>query len=171
MIFSWMLLAALFVPTSQQVVLTDDVYSVPAGEWRYVEFVVSQQPAAVRCDLDLVSGGPAGVRVELLDRSNLELYTNRKPHQFLAAAAVASQTLILQAFHSPGTYAVAMINNAGHQARVRLHLAMDFSGIGQTAGASYLSPQRRLTVILLSFAAFFAMVTFSARKLLRAIKA
>ncbi len=170
MMFAWILIAAALLPGGQQVVLTDDVYSLPAGEWRYVEFVVSQQPSAVRCDMELVSGGPS-VRAELLNQRNLSFFTNRKPHESIAATPVNPKGMLLQAFGLTGNYAVALINGAGQPARVRLRLAMDFSGFGQPAVARYLSPRRRLFVILLSFAGFFAMVTFSARKLLRAIKA
>jgi hypothetical protein len=53
--------------------------------------------------------------------------------------------------------------------RVHLRVSLDFSGrAGETI--QYLSPQRRLTVILISFAVFFGIVTWSARKLLAAVK-
>jgi hypothetical protein len=52
---------------------------------------------------------------------------------------------------------------------VRLLVSEDFSG-PPVVTARYLSPGRRLTVIVVSFAFFFAIVSFSARKLLRAMK-
>jgi hypothetical protein len=51
---------------------------------------------------------------------------------------------------------------------VHLRITLDFSRRGPTV--TRLSPQRQLAVIAISFAVFFGIVTFSARRLLRNLK-
>ena len=71
-----------------------------------------------------------------------------------------------QYIQEPGEYAVVVENPGKGPVAVRLTVAMSF---GQPV-SRYLPRSRRLTVILVSFALFFAIVTFSARALLRAMK-
>jgi len=72
--------------------------------------------------------------------------------------------------HQAGEYAV-VIANRGLQAPVRVHLRvwLDFSQ-RSAQGVGHLSRERRLALILISFAVFFAIVTWSARKLLQATR-
>jgi hypothetical protein len=71
----------------------------------------------------------------------------------------------------PGGYVLVVDNRVGdgHAAVVHLRIRLGFA---PAAGAipERLSPQRRLAVILVSFAAFFAIVTWSGRKLLPPVR-
>jgi hypothetical protein len=49
---------------------------------------------------------------------------------------------------------------------VRLNAWLDFARHGPTM--TQLSPRRQMTVVLIGFAVFFGIVSFSARRLLRA---
>jgi hypothetical protein len=53
---------------------------------------------------------------------------------------------------------------------VRLKISLDFAPRPQGPEVTRLSPRRQLTVILISFAVFFAIVSYSARRLLGAIR-
>ena len=69
-----------------------------------------------------------------------------------------------------GQYAVVVMNARGAPpATVSLHVKTNVNPIG-TDVAKTLSPQRRLTVILVSFAFFFVTVAWSSRKLIRAMR-
>jgi hypothetical protein len=93
-----------------------------------------------------------------------------QPHGFVAATRPAGSGTMAYHLQRAGEYAV-VVDNRGRQTPVRVHLqvALDFSA-GPEQGVRTLSPGRRLAVILISFAVFFGIVTWSTRKLLRAAK-
>jgi hypothetical protein len=154
----------LLLAASGSVVLTDDVYQIPAGEWRFVRFAMGHRPATAECRFATLGGGEA--RAELVSQSDLELIRAHKSYDALASTDTARTSGFSQYIDQPGEYAVVIENSGSTPAAVRLTVAMSF---GQPA-ARYLSSNRQLTVIVVSFAAFFAIVTFSARALLRAMK-
>jgi len=146
--------------------LTDDVYQLPAGEWRWVRFEIGRRPATADCRFETVGGGE--VRAELVSRAELELVRKHKPHDVLAVTDPGGAGSFSHYIQESGQYAVIIENTGTHPAAVHLTIALSFGGAKPLS--RYLSPQRRLTVILVSFAMFFAIVTFSARALLRAMK-
>src|SRR5690349_3380215 len=102
----WMLLAA-----ATRVELVDEDFIIPPAEWRYVEVELKQTPVSVNCDFQ-VPGAATGVRVELLQRAELERLRGGKPHHFV----VGTQTKPQGGFHYhlrvPGEYAVVVDNRA-----------------------------------------------------------
>lgn len=152
-----------------RVELVDEVYTIPPSEWRYVQVDLKQTPVSVHCNFQVVSR-VAQVRVALLSRADLERLRADQPHGFLAASQPAATGSLAYRLHRAGEYAV-VIDNRGLQAPVRVHLRvwLDFSQ-RSAQGVGYLSRERRLAVILISFAVFFAIVTWSARKLLKATR-
>ena len=162
-------LLLLLLPATTRVAVVDEVYTIPPAEWRYVPMELKQTPVAVNCDFE-VTGKDSPVRVALLSQADLERLRADQPHGFLAATPPETRGSFGFGLRTPGEYAVVVDNRALHSAvRVHLRVSLDFSGrTAQTI--QYLSPQRRLTVILISFAVFFGIVTWSARKLLQAIK-
>jgi hypothetical protein len=163
------LLALLLLAAATRVELVDEVYTIPTAEWRYVEVQLRQTPVAVNCSFQVVSRG-AQVRVALLSRADLERLRADQPHGFLAATQPASSGTLNYHLQRAGEYAVVVDNRALHTPlRVHLRVSLDFSGRPEQ-GVRTLSPERRLAVILISFAVFFGIVTWSARKLLRAAR-
>ncbi len=152
-----------------QAVLTDDVYQVPPGEWRYLEFVLKQQPVAVDCSFQVLPGGP-GVRLELVGKQDLKQLSESKPHTALASTAYSTSGVLRLPVGLPGEYAIVIASSkeARGTASVHLRLGLDFSATEPQA--RYLSPERRWTVIAISFAAFFTIVIVSGRKLFHAMK-
>ena len=91
------------------------------------------------------------------------------PHGYLAQTDLGRAGTLSHYIHESGDYALVVDNREGDTpAEVRLSVWIDFSQ--RRAPVETLAPQRQLTVIVLSFAVFFGIVTWSARKLLRAVK-
>lgn len=157
----------LLLAASGPVVLTDDVYKIQAGEWRWVRFEIHQRPATVECRFETLGGGEA--RAELVSRQELDLIYRHKIHDALASTEPAPTGSFSQYVRDPDEYAVVIENPGSSPVAARLTVALSFGPPRQPV-ARYLSRDRRLTVILVSFVTFFAIVTFSARALLRAMK-
>ena len=157
----------LLLAASGSIVLTDDVYQIPAGGWRWVRFEIHQRPATVECRFETVGGGEA--HAELVSRPELELIHQHKIHDALASTDTARTGAFSQYIRDPDEYAVVIENPGSSPVAARLTVALSFGPPRQPA-SRYLSRDRRLTVILVSFVMFFAIVSFSARALLRAMK-
>lgn len=162
-------LLLLLLAASTRVELVDEVYTIPRAEWRYVEVVLKQTPVAVHCDFATASKG-AGVRVALLTRADLDRLRADRAHGFITATPIEASGSFSYPLRTPGEYAV-VVDNRGLAEPVRVHLRVSLDFMGKPGqGVGYLSPQRRLAVIVISFAVFFAIVTWSARKLLRSLR-
>lgn len=163
--FAWILLLA--APTSIE--LVDEVYRIPPAEWRYVELDLKQQPALVSASYQ-VEAGSQQVRLALIRREDLERLRDGLPHGILAVTAPGPSGNLDYHVRRPGDYVIVLDNQAGPKpAAVHLRIGLNFSG-GQEPEVTQISPRRQLTVIAISFAVFFGIVTYSARRLLRAIK-
>jgi hypothetical protein len=154
----------LLLAATTRVDLVDEDYQIPAGEWKWVEVDLRQQPAVVLAHY-LVQGGAGQVRIALIARDDLE----RLPENSLLASTRrgASGSLAFRV-RDRDNYAILVDNRADktNAATVRLRVSLDFA----RPRVTQLSPERRLTVVAVSFLAFFAVVTYSARKLLRAAR-
>jgi hypothetical protein len=160
-------LCLLLSPSS--VDLVDEVYRIPANEWRYVEVSLRQQPALLSAELQSQAGSHQ-VQAALLHRSDLNRLRGDHPYGVLASTSPGPVGLLHYYIRDPGDYAVVLDNRESDApAAVRLRVWLDFSG-RRSPDAESLSPQRRLTVILISFAVFFSIVTWSARRLLQAVR-
>lgn len=151
---------------ASSVVLRDDINTVAPDRWRYERFVTKEQlPVEVDCVFKVVKGPP--VRVELMTADNLETLRRGEPHEFIAASESGD---LHQQIGVPGTFAIVVINSdKQHAADVSLRLSLDFSARSLKVTGE-LSPQKKLLVALLSFAGFVAIVSFSARKLILAMR-
>ena len=163
------LLTLLLLLAGSRVELVDEVYTIPPSKWRFVPVELKQMPVAVHCDFQVIARN-AQVRVALLSHEDLQRLNADQPHGFLAASQPAAVGSLNYQLHRAGEYAV-VVDNRALDAPVRVHLRvwLDFSP-RSAQGVGYLPPERRLAVILISFAVFFAIVTWSARKLLQATR-
>lgn len=164
------LLAGLFLlAASGRVELVDQVFDIPAAVWRYVdEIALKQTPVLLDCDFESLTRGP-GLRVALLSRADLDRLRGGHPHGFIAASPPLPQGRLEYLVRTPGEYAIVVDNRDGPAVQVRLRVSLDFSSRGETQ-VRYLSRDRQLAVIVISFAVFFGIVFYSARRLLRAIR-
>jgi hypothetical protein len=149
--------------------LINEVVRVPAGDWRYVEVALKQRPAFVSADYQVERGSPE-VRLALMRREDLDRLRNDLPEGALTVTATAAFGRLRYRVPLRGVYAILIDNRAGSRpAAVRLRAALDFGPIPGPE-ITLLSPGRQFAVIAISFAVFFAIVTYSARRLLRGIR-
>ena len=155
---------------STSVELLDEVYQIPAAEWKYVEVNLRQNPARVDAGVDVQAGSDT-VRMALMTRAALENLRADLPHGLLAVTAAGKSGALHFRVRQPGDY-VVVVDNRGSKAKaaaVHLRISLDFASPSGPE-VTRLAPQRQLTVIVLAFAFFFGVVTWSARKLLHAAK-
>jgi hypothetical protein len=151
----------LWLAFAARVELINETFEIPANDWRYVPRAVTQEPALVECDFR--SAPDARVRVALVGRGDLDARRAGREYEEIAATPVGPRGILRMAVHEPDTY--VLIENHGPQpARVRLRVFLE------EPQARYLSRGRKLAVIVISFAVFFAIVSLSAVKLLKAIR-
>ncbi len=165
-----LLACVVLLAASTSVELVDEVYRIPTNEWKYVEVNLRQNPALVTASFQVESGSET-VRLALMTRAALESLRADLPHGLLAVTPIGKSGALAFRVRQPGDYVLVVDNRAGRAqpAAVRLRVALDFA---RPSGPEItrLAPQRQRTVIVLAFAFFFGVVTFSARKLLRAAR-
>jgi hypothetical protein len=150
--------------------LVDQVYTIPADEWRYVDLGIGQRPARVEAEYE-VRAGSDQVRLAVIRRDDLEHLREGLPHGVVETTEPGRSGKLACEVRPPGEYVVVVDNRMsdGRETQVRLRIWLEFPpAVG--AIPERLSPRRRLTVILVSFAAFFAIVTWSGRKLLPPVR-
>ncbi|HUA63913.1 MAG TPA: hypothetical protein VML19_34515 [Verrucomicrobiae bacterium] len=168
MIFALLLL--FFSPNQRQEWIPSQVIEVPAHDWGQFEIALLQRPAFVDATFDVVSG-PANVRMALLDRADFERLRNGDPHGMLEGTEIGAHGRLHYHVRRPGRYVIVLDNRASadRPAKVRVSVWVDFSP-PRGPDISEISPQRRLVVVLISCTVFFSVVTFSLRRILRAVK-
>jgi hypothetical protein len=159
--------ALLFLFAYNSQTLLDEVFQVPAKEWRYVSATLKQVPVAVEYDFQVISG-TGEVRAALVNREGLDDLKggDREP---LGSGPFAQQGKFSRVVNAPDEYAVVLENSGRGPASVRLRVSLDFSESARQR-AKYLSPQRRFAVIVISATVFLGIVSYSARKLLGATR-
>ena len=164
--FAWMLFLAASTSPSTNVELVDEVYQIPAAEWKYVEINLRQQSAVVSAAFS-VNSIQGQVRLALMTRADLEHFRNDLAHGVLALTPISHSGTLVFRVREPSDYVLVVDNRADatHSASVHLRVALDFSQPLPPPTAQ-ITPQRQLTVIALSFLFFFSVITYSARKLL-----
>ena len=162
-----MLALLLLLFAAPRVEMVDEVYRIPPDDWRYIELGLKQRAAAVTARFQSAGGAPA-VRLSLLRRDDLERFREGRPHGSIETTAEASAGMLNTDLPAPGDYVLVIANGSRETASVHLTVWLDFTR--QSPPISQLSPQRQMIVVLLSFAVFFAIVTFSARRLLRGLR-
>ena len=162
--FAWILLLA----ATTRVQLVDEVYTIPANEWRYVELGLNQKPALVIARFD--AGEPSKqVQMALMRRADLERLRAGVPHGVMAETGANRIGALTYQVPAQGEYVVVVDNRSPAAASVHLTITLDFGRGHLGPEVTRLSPERQLTVIVISFAVFFGIVTWSARRLLRGI--
>jgi len=148
--------------------LMDEVHQIPAGDWKYVEVELHQQPARISASYEVLSGS-SNVRVALMLREDLERMRDDLPGS-IAVTPPGRSGHFSDRVRRRGDYVVVLDNQAGRQAaRVRLRVGLDFGAGAPEVGR--LTPQRQWTVVVISCVAFLGIVSYSARRLLRAMRA
>ena len=161
-------LAGILLAAPTSVELVDEVYRIPAYEWRYAPFTLKQQPALVSATFEVLNGS-GQARIALMRSQDLERMRGGQPHGVLAVTPLASSGNLSYYVHVPDDYAIVVDSHSATPSGVHLRVSLDFGG-SPGPPVTRLSARRQLTVILISFAFFFGIVGFSARRLWRAVK-
>jgi hypothetical protein len=158
------MIAALFflLAAFSRVDQIDETFEIPARDWRYVPGPVTLQPAMVDC-LFQSDRTDARVRLVLLSRADLNAWRVGRDHDEIAGTPAGPSGTLRMSIHDPDTY-VAIENRAPRPVQVRLRVFLEEPDV------RYLSRGRQLAVIVVSFGVFFAIVSLSARKLLKAAR-
>jgi hypothetical protein len=158
-----MIAALLFwLAVTPRIELVNRTFDLPVNNWRYVPLPLNQQPAWVDCYFDSTTPS-ASVRAVLLSREDLDAWLAGHQPDELDATAAGPKGFMRSPVHEPDAY-VAVENKGSRPATVHLQVFLDQPQV------RVLSRTRQLAVILISFGVFFAIVSLSARSLLKAIK-
>jgi hypothetical protein len=160
-------LVCMLLLAASRVQLVDEVYQIPAKEWRYVELGLKQRPAVVLARYE-VTEGPPELRLALLASENLEKLRAGAPHSVMAVTHEAASGSLNYQVREPGDYVLVIDNQGSAPAGVRTRIWLDFGPRGPAV--TQLSPRWQLLVIAISFAVFFGIVTYSARRLLKVVR-
>lgn len=160
-------LACFLLLAASRVQLVDQVDQIPAKEWRYIPIGLTQKPAFVTARYDVIDG-PQAVRLALLRSEDLDKLREGSPHSVIEVTAEGSGGVLSHPVREPGEYVLVIDNQGRAAASVRTRIWLDFARRGPAV--TQLSPRRQLTVIVISFAVFFGIVSFSARRLLKLLR-
>ena len=142
-------------------------FRLESGDFRWVPFTVRQTPSEVDCHFEVIKGDPS-IHVELLPMSEFRLFSRGREHYMMALTPKGHSGEFRRIIDVRGQYAVVVENARGAPpATVLLRVQ---TNLNPGDMARILSPERRLTVILISFAFFFVTVAWSGRKLVRAMR-
>jgi hypothetical protein len=157
----WMLAAA------TRVDLVNEVYRIPPGEWRYVELGLNQRPARVSARYQ-VEAGSRQVLVALMRREDLDRLREGLPHGVIDETPTGGEGSLAPRVRGQGDYVLVVDNRGDAAASVHLYVSLDFA-VGHGPEVTRLSRDRQFAVIVISFAVFFGIVSWSAHRLLRVI--
>jgi hypothetical protein len=144
-------------------------FRLEPGDYRWQTIAIRQTPVQVDCHFQVLSGS-SSVHVELLPMSEFRQFDRGADHETLVVTPDGHSGDFRRIIDVSGQYAVVVVNGKrAPPATVSLEVRTSVNP-GARDTARTLSPQRRLTVILISFASFFVTVTWSARMLLRAMR-
>jgi hypothetical protein len=145
--------------------LMDEVYSIPASDWRYVPVVLKQLPVTLECEFKVLSAG-AGVRVGLVNAQGLAAMRQGRRYITLASTSFEKSGSLRHEILEPDEYAVIVDNSLDvrEAAQVQLRVSLDFPG-RQPTQVRQLSTAKRIIVIAISLAVFLGIVTFAGKRL------
>ncbi len=107
--------------SSTSVDLVDEVYRIPAGEWRYVEVSLRQQPASISAEAQ-AQGKAEDIRAAILTRDDLRRLSRERPYGVLASTPPGPSARLSYYVREPGEYAVVVDNrDSDAPATVRLY--------------------------------------------------
>jgi hypothetical protein len=143
-------------------------FRLEPGDFRWVPFTVWQVPSEVDCHFEVVKGN-ASVHLELLPMSEFRLFDRGQDHDTMAVTPEGRNGNFRRIIDVRGQYAVVVQNARGALPATVLFQVQTNLNPGADV-AKTLSPRRRLAVIGISFAFFFATIAWSGRKLIRAMR-
>jgi hypothetical protein len=143
--------------------VVDEVYQLPPNDWRWVPISLNQRPAVVIAQYRALAGTPA-IRAALVPGDEVRKLRSGDGLDDYDPTPDGPTGQLRRHTRQPGDYAVVIENRSAIPVSVRVRITLDFPT------ATTISPRRQLTVVAISFGVFFAIVGFSARRLLGALR-
>ncbi len=165
MFWAFLLLAASAQGNASLAELANESFRVQPHDYRYIDARISHWPATLICNA--VAGG-AGLRVELLTHEELFNFVRGREHDFVLSLDQRRNPGFSQALPNKGEYAIVLVNDDDAPVEVRLEASVQFAR--EPGVAEVLSPNKRLAVILISLLVFLTTVSWSAWKLVAAMR-
>lgn len=166
MFWAILLLAASARGDASVAELANESFRVQPHDYRYIDAKISHWPATLICSGNVTNG--VGVRVEVLTRDELFNFVRGREHDFVLSLDKRKNPGFSQALPNKGEYAIVLVNDDDQPDEVRLAASVQFAR--EPDVARYLTPGKRLTVILISMMVFFTTVSWSAWKLVGAMR-
>lgn len=138
-------------------------FRLEPGDNRYVPVKVSRVPTLVVGHYKVLSGG-AGVHMEFMSEWSYRRFSRGRKYERIAESDPGPEGEIRQTLGETGWVYVVLLNDA-HAAAALVDIDIHTE---LTPDARVLPPERRLTVILVSFGIFFGLVSWSGWRLWRA---
>jgi hypothetical protein len=160
----------LLLALSGRVNIVDQLYRIPADEWRYVELTdLQQRPALVCAAFEVESRRAAEVRLGLMRREDLEKLRGGLPHGMLAASPEGRAGTLVYYVPQAGDYVLVVDNSALRPATVQLRIWLDFNP-RRPMTPTQLSPERRLAVLILSLGAFCGIAAYAGWRIWKGVQ-
>jgi len=161
-------LALMLLASAQHLEVVNEPFQIPAGKWYQAGLGLKQgRPVVVSAVFERASQPTS---LALMRREDLDRLLEGGSNRFLAKTARGTAGTLRYLVRVPGYYVIFLDNRAGTVPIAgHLRVALDFSG-ERVPEVTQLSRERQITIIAISFAVFFAIAGYSARRLLRAIR-
>ncbi|HTM52060.1 MAG TPA: hypothetical protein VL285_25370 [Bryobacteraceae bacterium] len=161
-----LLTLAFLLSVSGSRLVLDDTIEIPRAEWRYVDVEAKEAKAVINCEYQVVSEN-SPVRAVWIRRENLEEFRAGSHVNILAASPFGMEGRLRHVAPESGDYALVLESQAAARLRAKVKARVWLESAVQPRE---LAPGRRLSVILISAAVFFAMVSFSAFRIRASIR-
>src|SRR5690242_4135828 len=114
---------------ASRIQVADEIYQIPATEWRYVELALQQQPALVTARFH-VTAGPPKLRLALMLREDLEKLRAGAPHSVIEVTADGGYGMLEYPVRERGDYVLVIDNEGREPASVHIQIWLDFAKRG-----------------------------------------
>jgi hypothetical protein len=162
-----LLVCMLLLASPASIELLDETPTIAAGKWNYYAVNLRQRPARITAKFEVLSAD-GEVNHALQTHGDAERLFHDTPHGVLVSTGATRKGTLSFPVPRPDDYDIVVDNREGlHDVSVRVRVSLDFGVNGPAVVTA--APMRQLTVIGFSFLFFFAVVTYSARRILRTI--
>src|SRR5690242_6527499 len=97
----------LLLASAASVQLVDEIYRIPANEWRYVELGLNQKPALVLAEYQ-VEPDTQQARIALMRRDDEERLRAGVPHGVMATSTYAQAGILAYRVPAPDDYVIVV---------------------------------------------------------------
>lgn len=142
--------------------LAAETFRVPPHDYRYVPARIANWPASLIGTVEVTGGSP--LTLDVLSQRELTRFVRGEKPEVILSMADRRQFAFSQQLPDKGEYATVLINDGDAISDVQFEESVEFAREADVA--RYLSPGRRLGVILVSLLVFVGMISWSGVRLM-----